>query len=580
MTRRAPTDGSGTPGRDQPQGTRSEVPTRRAQHKRTNQSTDLAASSGATGGMALDGIVKAIEAATGVPVFVERASSRPVPAADDSPVPPLERINPDPPTPAARRLVRRVRRLWNSYRLGHDLSYFRGLDAERNERLRLPVSEHLIYHCLWLTEFYTPSEAERMLRRLESIRASMKISGATDFTASVREFRSSPYGGGWQNIGYLVPTGARSRFMGPDIFETDLPKGVTHAPVSVMSLTPSLTALVVQFIFDDSVSDEYVSTLSRHHTTYAERKNGVIHFPGPKEHKRHEAAEARRRIRVRCAAWIKRTVPGYFAAAPGLDTYPALEFVTLRDRLPLDDHSLDDYMEVLDLCDSPYTWTVDGTFRLRRGNWTSRSERVAVLAAREDEVHKWTGWQGLGHGWTRTGVMVGLHGFSHFAAALAVDELICSFETELAKVRDQLSLPGLGRGDTNISRLERQLGGLSRATTTVCPELAQVVDESWFAGSLRELRWQSPAIPASAPAPGHSLLQSYRERADRLVSSELALRETLVAGAQIAAAREGLRLQRTARILAAVGVALAALGLVGWDTVRHGLDALIRTVFG
>lgn len=226
--------------------------------------------------------MKAIEDATGVPVFVERASSRPVPSADDLPVPPLERINPDPPTPRSRRLVRRVRRLWNSYRLGHDLSYFRGLDGERNEKLRLPGSEHLIYHCLWLTEFYTPSEADRMLRRLESIRASMKISGATDFTASVREFRASPSGGGWQNIGYLVPSGARSRFMGPDIFETDLPKGVTHAPVCVMSLTPSLTALVVQFIFDDSVSDECVSTLSRQHTTYADRKNGVIHFPGPR----------------------------------------------------------------------------------------------------------------------------------------------------------------------------------------------------------------------------------------------------------------------------------------------------------
>ena len=75
-------------------------------------------------------------------------------------------------------------------------------------------------------------------------------------------------------------------------------------------------------------------------------------------------------------------------------------------------------------------------------------------------------------------------------------------------------------------------------------------------------------------------MQSYRERADRLVASESALRETLVAGAQIAAAREGLRLQRTARILAALGVTLAALGLLGWDTVRHGIDSLVKVVFG
>jgi hypothetical protein len=529
-------------------------------------------------------VVPPDDAAT-VPVFVDLAPSpqaADLAGAADEAIPPLGRVAPSPPLPRAKRLVRRARFLWNSYRLGEDLSYFRGVDPDRNEKLRIPSSESVIYHCLWLTEFYTPSEADEMLRRLEAMRASMKIGGGHDFARSVREDRANPYSGGWHNIGYLIPDGSRRQFIGPDTFETDLPRGVTHGPAFVMSMTPSLTALVVQFIFDDSVTEEWVSPLAKAHTTHAERKLGMIHFPGPKELKRSEAADARRRIRARCAAWIERTIPGYFAALPGSDNHPAVEFITLRDQRPLGSDSLDDYLDALDLRESSDTWTVDGSFRMRRGSWFEPDARVAVLAAREDELHGWEGWQGLGHGWNRQGVMVGLHvhSFNEFVAALAVDELISSYEAKLAKMRDRLNVGSAAGGDAALSVLERQLADLSRGVSAICPELVRMTEEPWFIQNLRDLSWHAEWYPLSAPGPAETLVRSYRERAEALASSERALRETLVASAQVAAAREGLRLQRNARMIAVFGAALAALSLLGWDRVQRAIDALFKVLFG
>src|SRR5665811_1893677 len=105
------------------------------------------------------------------------------------PIQPLERLPPSPLYPPLRRLLNRARSRWNSYRVRNDLRYFRSRDTADNEGLRVPATESVIYHCLWLTEFYTPSETDEMVRRLEAMRASMKVAGDHDFAKWVKEVR-------------------------------------------------------------------------------------------------------------------------------------------------------------------------------------------------------------------------------------------------------------------------------------------------------------------------------------------------------------------------------------------------------
>jgi hypothetical protein len=100
---------------------------------------------------------------------------------EDPPVPPLGRLPPSPPYPPLRRLVNRAKyKLW-SYRLRDDLRAIRSRDTAENEGLRLPPAEAVIYHCLWLTEFYTPAETDEMVRRFETMRASMRGGSDHDF---------------------------------------------------------------------------------------------------------------------------------------------------------------------------------------------------------------------------------------------------------------------------------------------------------------------------------------------------------------------------------------------------------------
>ncbi len=500
------------------------------------------------------------------------------------PIQPLERLPPSPPYPPLRRLLNRARSRWNSYHLHNDLRYFRSRDTADNEGLRVPATESVIYHCLWLTEFYTPSETDEMVRRLEAMRASMKVAGDDDFAKWVKEVRGRPYSGGWHNIGYLIPRGSRRSFLGPDTLETNLPRGVAHAPASVMSLTPSLTALVVQFIFDDSVTEEWLAPLAKSYQTRAKRRLGMIRFRGPRQLKPAEAAEARRRIRARCARWIEHAVPGHFSSLPGEDNHPAVEFVTLREGMPLGSYGrLDDYLYALDLYESFDTWTLDGALRLRRGGLIEKDPRVAVLAAREDELHAWGGWKHTGHGWNRTGALIGLHDFSQFAAAVAVDALISSYEAALANTRDRLSIGKASGTDAVLTMLEGQLAGLSRGVQSIGPELVQMADSPWFVSDLGNLTWHHEAHPASDPAV--DLARFYRERAEGLVSSERTVRELLVASAQVAAAHEGVRLQRVTRWIAYFSAVVAVLSLVtalgsNRDQVRSSVEALIRLLFG
>ena len=478
-------------------------------------------------------------------------------------LPPLEPKPPEPPFPLHTRLRRWLRWLWDMY--GPDREFLDSVsdrDAERNRAMRIPDGESVIYHCLWLTEFYTPSEAEEMLRRLETMRASMRQAMGRDFAKFVRDMRERTHGGGWHSIGYLVPRGGRTGYGGPDRLITDLPKGVTHAPATVINLTPSLTALVIQFVFDDSVTEEWLAPLHQFHRTRRVIDKGVIRYPGPGQDKPDATAAARAAIRGRCAEWIARHVPGYFSHLSGSDNHPAVEFVTLRRGTPLGEvGEPDDYLWVLGLNESFETWLVNDHLRLRQGSRPFDDDRphIAVMGAREDELHAHGGWRDTGHQWGRQGVLIGFHEFDRFAAKLALGTLVASYESALARTRDRL-VSGRADPDATLKVLQQQLSGLSRGIQSIGPELVRLLNAKWFRRDLPDIKWQME-MPQGVPDPVTAWIDNLRERAERLATSERSARELLVASAQVGAAKEGLRLQRGARIISMVALGVALLSL-------------------
>jgi hypothetical protein len=87
--------------------------------------------------------------------------------------------------------------------------YFSDRDSKENAKARVPTDESIVYHCLWLTELYTPAEADRFLTRLDAMRSSMRGSQRDDVREWVTKMRGRPFSAGFHAIGYLVPKDGR-----------------------------------------------------------------------------------------------------------------------------------------------------------------------------------------------------------------------------------------------------------------------------------------------------------------------------------------------------------------------------------
>ena len=181
-----------------------------------------------------------------------------------------------------------------------------------------------------------------------------------------------------------------------------------------------------------------------------------------------------------------------------------------------------------------------------------------MLAGREDELYTWFKQQDFGHEWSRLGLRVRLNHFEEVAASLALDALIAAYERDVAQTRDRIS--SSGRPEAAFDVVGQQLNAFSRGIQAIAPELEELLDKPWFERDLSGLEWVHPGRSAH-DAPAKSITRSYRLRAKTLHSAEKAVRELLVAGAQIAGAREGLRLQRGSRLIAllALGVSVSSL---------------------
>ena len=141
-------------------------------------------------------------------------------------------------------------RRWQLYREGaKDAAEIWGChDLEENESSRLPPNETLSVPAVWVAELYTPSTVSGLLEGIRKLGWEHSRSGGDSLAkwmSDVREGRSA----GWTSLGVVSPVSSRH-------FMTDrvavLPTEVKAALPMLMSLTPSITALSICFILDDT----------------------------------------------------------------------------------------------------------------------------------------------------------------------------------------------------------------------------------------------------------------------------------------------------------------------------------------
>jgi hypothetical protein len=228
----------------------------------------------------------------------------------------------------------------------------RATDSEENYDGVLVDDEGVQIPAVWVVELYTPSTINGLLKGISDLGWDQGLSRNDSLLKWMSDVRQGRYAG-WINLG-LVSSPNSKNFMRERV--ADLPYGVTAAMPVLMSLTPSLTAFVVLFIFEDSTADSLVSILREKFTTLIRRDsllrpwhvvrhilfNSHIRLGhaiySPDLIRREKIQVHLKQLENGCIKWVHAHIPGAFASLPDIPTPTATLLVTEKVR-PLSDEA-------------------------------------------------------------------------------------------------------------------------------------------------------------------------------------------------------------------------------------------------
>ncbi|HEY2353793.1 MAG TPA: hypothetical protein VGH79_02695 [Gaiellaceae bacterium] len=428
----------------------------------------------------------------------------------------------------------------------------------RPEKTTPPADEQIRTRAVWAVEIYTPLHAAKLVERLRALGVDIDPTFERP-TEYVRKGRSFPYGGAWINLGPFVPRDAEGlAFLGR--IAADLPPGVTAAFPSVWTLTSSLTALVLQFVFEAERA-EAVERVARRNDFEAQGRlleRGGVSVAPPDMVKQRAVEDARRELRAMPVDWIADKVPGAFSAR-GRSKMPTAELVTTEIAVPFaEEERKVGYMRLLGLGWDPAVWRSE-----EMKAWQlsfDRDDRCVTVAAKRSEVvasgqleHR--GDEGT---WAMAGVANDY--LQKDLTIWAAGRHLAECQERLSAIRDaerRLAAHWLPVG--RLKKIGREFLRDSLDARTAATELRQLAsDEKWFKRDAAE--WIGVG-----PWAERDLLESFRrgmrQNAAALISLEERVREGLLVETTILAALSNLRVQRWLLVFTVLAVVAAAVSL-------------------
>jgi hypothetical protein len=136
-------------------------------------------------------------------------------------------------------------------------------------------------------------------------------------------------GGATFNLGPIVRAGD-TRFIGRARI-APLPEGVDYAQGYVHCPVPSLTIIVMQFVFTTAEADRLDAELRKNYATHPQpRDDRWTSFVTPAFQKAHGVQDLRQAVRMKCSEWFRRYLPGAFSRTKDAPL-PSLELISTND---------------------------------------------------------------------------------------------------------------------------------------------------------------------------------------------------------------------------------------------------------
>lgn len=233
-------------------------------------------------------------------------------------------------------------------------------DKKINLCTSLPPEESVRVPAIWVFEAFTPSSIGNLqegANRLGWTGSEAMLN--PDFPEAISDMRSSRWGGGWLNLGYIVPNSDKQYFSFHR--RAPLPHGVVAIQASVWQPFPSTTLLCCQFMLEDNLANSLEQPLAESFNTYKEPiGKSSVRFVGV-EHQKQNAVELMREYLCSlCSDWLTEYFPGYFSSDLGGHEHPTCELILFSKHEDFSNlaysHSDPNFLQMLNLHASRDIW--------------------------------------------------------------------------------------------------------------------------------------------------------------------------------------------------------------------------------
>ena len=465
------------------------------------------------------------------------------------------------------------------------LKVYQENDSAKNLETTPPDDERIDLPCMWAVEFYTPSQVDKLLEKLERLGWDKNEGLSRESPASwLRSSRQRSLGGSWMNLG-IIRSNDDTRTWPLKNRTAPMPKHVSYATGGLHTITPSLTCIAIRFTFDENFRCRFQNTLRQSRKTITRPTDRGYEILDPWSQKSNEIREIRTKCKEIAATWFRENIPGVFSSGILGNQLPTYELVTLHKAEPFPDQDGEGYpppkyLMILDLASSTSVWR-DKEVPSLKFSWglQGRSpEFHSVFVARDAEIEGTKKLEAYGG-------VTGLPGyidiaFNQMIGKLDLAHLLEGYSRRLNKLRDSVT-ERIRRPSRRspIHTLEELLGNVAYDVdiAAVTTDLISTTREpSWLDRSLKTFErcnnW-APQIPLS-----EIFRSAINRHAMGLKQTDKSLRDHLTQFGSLIAATEDVRMQKRILWLTVVVAAVAIATLLTAD-VDSPLLRLIQNIW-
>jgi hypothetical protein len=470
------------------------------------------------------------------------------------------------------------------YGMQHWLRMHNELERQRIAHLNDPIynivvpdDEEVSLPCFWLVEYYTPSHAERLMRRVSG----RKWTNA-DFThpgspgTSIREGRKRDGGLGWQTIATLV----KPDYVGfyPGAVRRKFPKEFKSISLSLLPLGSALTAIVAQFNLTETASTELDASLRAEHRPQLYRHKGSLQVQQRMFVALDAVKKTRKKMHQVGRDWFADELPGLFAVEAKA-SHPTLDMLFTQGHDPFKKDHPDrreaNFQRALGLDQEPFSLTHSPEWKRVRimeyqfetVDRVLQDSSLVLVAKFDDALGRKKTFEHHGEKRTEAAIYREInYGAPGLLTRYGLFELLRVKQEAVAIARDQASSLHSRRPVTSAKKLRRSVLRSSIDMATITHDIETLTGNDYM------YEWQVPTLVSRKrndsgwSKPKDGVLTEWARRqskeARKLADLDRELLGILDLASNLTASIEGIRSQRWSLLVAVLS--LAASGAAVW----------------